>query len=755
MNFLEEFKQLLGYKPRIDGDYLSAVDSLLLYLKTKQVRPFKLRKREFVALLNKKFDFNSQGISDVLGLAARHGYTFNFHQKQSIQRAFDYRDKDLFIKVLKDRGIDNAVVSVLEKAFVPIDEAVSLRGVVEECKSPSKLRKDRGDRDIENEILCSLFSSFLWVSLPSKEMHKHFNSTLSNEIYQDSYWRQLQVQTPKLFNRENALHIVKITQKDLTEFTTEESLKTWMSSIVEKEFEVINNHGYFAVIIEPLEFNGRPYEWEVASDLMLIGEKFIEQKLEKNYFQWKRIEKVTREYIASIPTDIQFDLANEGFTYRDTFVIVSETGALDRLLLVFQKNQRDETPIPCPACRSLTVQGNSYPTLGVKSWECNNLLCPDRSKYNRGKRYSFKGLLMQEAIESEGNTIPVEKVRRWRRDIVKNVDEQELLAMLAQHYSMRGDTIRVNYETDQHTICGRTLKKLSIHNSTSETNFLAIGHIFKRYVQPSPRTPGNLHNLGDDMFAVYQGDAATLLCAFPEATFDGAVTSPPYFNAREYSQWANMYCYLHDMLEIGRQTYRTLKPGAIYLYNIFDYFDNENTTALSAMAQKRVILSAYTVDIFRRIGFELLGNIPWDKGDIEGKRGFNAGNFSPFYQAPFNCWEHILVFKKPGTTLGLETVEEEMRRKVREVFTCKPVLKMIRGENTYGHTAPYPSELPDILISHLPKNAVVLDPFAGSMTTGRIAETRGIRSVNLELSEEYCKLGLEKRNPIKQLMLLD
>ena len=48
-------------------------------------------------------------------------------------------------------------------------------------------------------------------------------------------------------------------------------------------------------------------------------------------------------------------------------------------------------------------------------------------------------------------------------------------------------------------------------------------------------------------------------------------------------------------------------------------------------------------------GFQVRGNIVWDKGDIEGKRGFNAGNFSPFYQAPFNCWEHVLVFRKPGT----------------------------------------------------------------------------------------------------------
>ena len=51
--------------------------------------------------------------------------------------------------------------------------------------------------------------------------------------------------------------------------------------------------------------------------------------------------------------------------------------------------------------------------------------------------------------------------------------------------------------------------------------------------------------------------------------------------------------------------------------------------------------------LFRRVGFRLCGNVVWDKGDIEGKRAFNSGNYSPYYQSPFNCWEHILVFGKP------------------------------------------------------------------------------------------------------------
>lgn len=66
--------------------------------------------------------------------------------------------------------------------------------------------------------------------------------------------------------------------------------------------------------------------------------------------------------------------------------------------LIFEKNIRDERPVYCPACRTSNIQGNSYPILNVRSWECENPLCPERSKYNRGKRYAFSSSMRQELI---------------------------------------------------------------------------------------------------------------------------------------------------------------------------------------------------------------------------------------------------------------------------------------------------------------------------------------------------------------------
>src|SRR5690606_33006292 len=150
--------------------------------------------------------------------------------------------------------------------------------------------------------------------------------------------------------------------------------------------------------------------------------------------------------------------------------------------------------------------------------------------------------------------------------------------------------------------------------------------------------------------------------------------------------------------------------------------------------QKRMILSAYCVELFERAGFTCVGNVIWDKGDIEGKRGFNGGNFSPYYQSPFNCWEHIIVFQKPGAAGNLTD-------SLPSILRAKPVMKMVRGEKRHGHSAPFPEALPRLLLDRLPKGATVLDPYGGSMTTGVAAIRSGHKAVCIEQSSEYFDLG--------------
>jgi DNA modification methylase len=163
------------------------------------------------------------------------------------------------------------------------------------------------------------------------------------------------------------------------------------------------------------------------------------------------------------------------------------------------------------------------------------------------------------------------------------------------------------------------------------------------------------------------------------------------------------------------------------------------------MGKKRMILSSYFVYIFETIGFDCLGNIIWDKGDIQGKRGFNSGNFSPFYQSPFNCWEHILIFKKPGKNDNYKTEISSY------ILKSHPVIKIINGENKYGHSAPFPTSIPLTLLNVLKESSLILDPFGGSMTTARAAIQNNCSSVCIEKKEDYYKLGISLLKEEKEL----
>ena len=87
-------------------------------------------------------------------------------------------------------------------------------------------------------------------------------------------------------------------------------------------------------------------------------------------------------------------------------------------IMVFYKHEQDETRYPCPVCGCLKVNSNAYAGVGIRSWECKNLDCFERSKANRGKRFSVRSTMMNE-LKTNENHIDKEFVKKWRRDIVK------------------------------------------------------------------------------------------------------------------------------------------------------------------------------------------------------------------------------------------------------------------------------------------------------------------------------------------------
>ncbi len=544
----------------------------------------------------------------------------------------------------------------------------------------------------------------------------------------------------------------------------------------------------FAEHFVPTRLDGSYYHPErIASELLgIFGIDLDESELKllRNYYRrsisFDELVSKSRfaEFYRSHKTLIgTFEFAPLGFTFDDCFVLRRERHFYNpqlpviknvtELLLVFYKYRVDNRRIPCPECGGLKVSGNSFPEIGHRSWECKNEICPSRSKSNRGKRYSVKSVFMQWGLEdtSEYNVIPREVVKKWRRDVVEIYSEKDIYEMVLRYYSFPGE--KVLFINTDHLDEADELRRRVVYLSRKKVDaYVSTVSIpqedgddaeswFKKNIILSAITGTKNETEEPDLHSFItnyhsrakfiRGDAYKVLQRIPENSIAAIITSPPYFNAREYSQWKNLYLYLFDMYKVIEQCFRVLRPGGVFLYNIGDIFDNERTVVTSKMGEKRIPLGAYSIYLFERAGFELLDNIIWDKGETQSHRHKNDGKFTPHYQKPANVYEHMLLFKKPGAELTIcEQVEDTWKENVARFH---PVIKInSKGENLYGHSAPFPEEIPYFVLKMFTTSDsdILLDPFSGSGTTVIVAAENQRIGVGIEINEEYFQLSIKR-----------
>jgi len=260
--------------------------------------------------------------------------------------------------------------------------------------------------------------------------------------------------------------------------------------------------------------------------------------------------------------------------------------------------------------------------------------------------------------------------------------------------------------------------------------------------------------------SILEGDCLDHLKEFDDGFFDLIVTSPPYADSRRKTYGGiHPDDYVEWFLPRSAEFLRVLKPTGTFILNIKERVMNGER-------------HTYVIELIlemRKQGWL------WTEEFIWHKRNCYPGKWPNRFR---DAWERCLQFNKQkkfhmyqeevmvpvGSWSGarLRNLSETDRRrdesKVQSGFG-KKIANWVGRENVYptnvlhlatecgnkNHSAVFPVNLPQWFIKLFTKeDEWVLDPFAGSGTTGVAALQTSRKFVLIDTNPEYCRMAKER-----------
>lgn len=222
------------------------------------------------------------------------------------------------------------------------------------------------------------------------------------------------------------------------------------------------------------------------------------------------------------------------------------------------------------------------------------------------------------------------------------------------------------------------------------------------------------------------------------------ITSPPYFNVKDYVTYTNYKEYLDILKTVFALIYEITEDGRMCCVNISNILvQRENRNSESS----RIPLAFHFVPLMEEIGWKFLEDIIWVKPEGAAKNR-NGGFFQhrqPVAYKPNIINEYIFIFQKPSQFLIDKIVRSydtitALNSKVSDGYERTNIWK-INPETKSKHPAPYPEALVDNLIKYYSFcGDTILDPFVGSGTTIISAFRLNRKSIGFEIHKEYIHI---------------
>ena len=240
---------------------------------------------------------------------------------------------------------------------------------------------------------------------------------------------------------------------------------------------------------------------------------------------------------------------------------------------------------------------------------------------------------------------------------------------------------------------------------------------------------------------IVNGDIKQILENISRDSIHLTFTSPPYYNARDYSIYQSYNEYLSFLEKVFKEVHRITKEGRFLILNTSPIIIPRISRTHSS---KRYPIPYDIHGKLINIGWEFIDDIIWVKPEASVKNR-NAGflqHRKPLAYKPNAITEHLIVYRKKTDKLidwniRQYSKEEVEKSKVNEKYETTNVWHI---DPTFDkvHSAVFPLELCDRIIKYYSfVGDLVFDPFAGSGTLGRSALKLKRNFFLTEIQKEY------------------
>jgi DNA modification methylase len=250
---------------------------------------------------------------------------------------------------------------------------------------------------------------------------------------------------------------------------------------------------------------------------------------------------------------------------------------------------------------------------------------------------------------------------------------------------------------------------------------------------------------------VVNADVLEALKSVPEESVHLTFTSPPYYNARDYSIYQSYEEYLEFLNKVFKETHRVTKEGRFLIVNTSPIIIPRVSRAHSS---KRYGIPFDLHPFLVKNGWEFIDDIIWLKPEasVKNRIGGFMQHRKPLGYKPNAVTEYLMVYRKQTEKLidwnmrhyDEQTIEDS---KVADGYESTSVWKIDPCFDKV-HSAIFPVELCKRVIQYYSyKGDLVFDPFGGSGTVGRTAKSLDRHFFLTEKEPTYFEYIKSKEKP--------